>query len=320
MITNVRNIEIFEAGSLSNDDYHGEKYESHASGSLLYDINSECPANAHFGEKEQAAALHFGTSSHAAMLEPDLFKKQFVRELAKSDDENFLTSDSAIKKFIKDKGIPGFSNKSYQDLVIRALDIDPKVQIFELERALQELENPNSTLVKGEDYDSIIKMRDQLFNCDENVNLFKGAALETSIICEVEVNNTWHKVKIRPDIITATGMVPDYKTTSRMNPEEFARQAFNAGYWFKQAFVLDILSAVYGRAFKMALLAQGKKSPFITQLYFLTEEQLQVGREQYIRTLIRFEQCKATDVWPSYFDGAVNLPTPDYIAKRYNFS
>jgi len=320
MITNIRNIKVYPNGELPNEEYHGEKYKDHDSGSGLYRLYSECPADFHYGDKEESAALHFGTASHAAMLEPDLFKKQFVREISKCDDENYLTSDATIKKFIKDKGIPGYSNKPYSDLVNRALDINPNVEIFNLEQVLQQYECAGNTLVKGEDFDNIIQMRKVLFADKSNVELFKGAAFEVSIICEIEIGGNWHKVKIRPDIITKSGMVPDYKTTARMNPEEFARQAFYAGYWFKQAFVYDVLCAVYDTNFFMALLAQGKKSPFIPQLYMLTNEQLQVGREQYVTALTRSYQCKSTNVWPSYFDGAVDLPTPPYIGKQFNFS
>lgn len=320
MITNIRNITVHPNGELSNDDYHSEKYKDYASGSSLYRLFSECPADFNYGEDKESAALHFGTASHAAMLEPKLFEQQFIREVSKVDDENYLTSDMAIKKFIKDKGIPGYQSKNYPDLVIRSLDIDPEVKIFALEKLLQQYKCSGKTLVKGEDFDNIIQMRKVLFSDNDNVELFKDATVETSILCEVLIGDIWHKVKIRPDIITKSGIVPDYKTTARMNPEEFARQAFNAGYWFKQAFVIDILYAVYGLQLVAALLAQGKKSPFIPQLYYLTEEQLQVGREQYLGALYRFEQCKQSNVWPAYFDGAVNLPTPDYIAKRYNFS
>lgn len=320
MITNIRNIQVHPNGELSNDDYHGPDYEDHASGSALYQLYSECPADFKFSEKEPTAALHFGTASHAAMLEPELFDKQFVRAISKEDDVNYLTSDAGIKKVIKDAGIPGYSNKQYSDLVIRALDIDPDVKIFNLECEIQFFECADKTLVKGEDFDNIMQMRKVLFADDDNVELFAGAAFEVSIICEIEINDTWHKVKIRPDIITKSGMVPDYKTTASMKPEDFARQAYYAGYWFKQAFVHDILCVAYDASFGMALLAQGKKSPFIPQLYMLSKEQLQVGREQYMSALSRFEHCKKTDVWPAYFDGAVELQTPDYIAKKYGFN
>lgn len=322
MITKARNIKVYLNNELSNDEYHSEKYEDYSSGSKLYELFSECPAQVAFGAKKQTAALYFGTASHAAMLEPEMFKAEFSRKISKEDNANYLTSDAGIKKFIKDKGIPGYSNKPFYDLVQCALDIDPHVKIFQFDSIRQELkcESKGQTLVKGEDYDNIMQMREVLFNDPDNVELFKGATVESSIMCEVLIGDNWHKVKIRPDIITKSGMVPDYKTTAKMNPEDFARQAYYAGYWFKQAFVIDILAAVYDHKFTAALLAQGKASPFIPQIYLLTNEQLQVGREQYIEALIKIDQCKKDKVWPAYFDGTVNLPTPDFIAKRYNFS
>ena len=67
------------------------------------------------------------------------------------------------------------------------------------------------------------------------------------------------------------------------------------------------------------MLAQGKSSPFITQLYWMTEQQLQIGREQYQFALKQHQFCVETGNWPAYFDGATELVTPPYLAKRYGF-
>jgi hypothetical protein len=104
-----------------------------------------------------------------------------------------------------------------------------------------------------------------------------------------------------------------------MNPEKFGNQAHNAGYWLKQAFVCDVLRAAYNQPFKAGLLAQGKSSPFITQLYWMTEHQLMIGREQYQFALRQHKNCVATGNWPAYYDGATELVTPPYLAKRYGF-
>jgi hypothetical protein len=85
------------------------------------------------------------------------------------------------------------------------------------------------------------------------------------------------------------------------------------------AFQHDVLEAVANKSPRMGLLAQGKSAPYIPQLYWFTAEQLEVGREQYLFALAQYHNCKTRDVWPAYFDGAVDLPTPDYIARRYGF-
>ncbi len=315
-----RNIQVFENGQLSNDDYHGEKYADYASGSSLHLLFTECPAALKFGDKEETAALHFGTASHAAMLEPEMFDKLFVKAISKDDFE--ISSDAAIKAFLKKVGRTGYTTKKYADLVIMAFESDENVKIFSIESLLQEYECAalGQTLVKADDYDMILQMRETLFADPDNVELFKGATFELSVICEIEIAGTWHKVKIRPDIVTANGCVPDYKTTANMNPEKFGRQAHEAGYWFKQAFVCDILSAAYDSHFKAGLLAQGKKAPHIHQLYWLTQDQLQVGREQYQQALRMFTECTNADVWPAYFNGPTELQTPQYVARMYNFN
>jgi hypothetical protein len=318
MITNIRNIQTFTPDQLSNDDYHGEKYAEYASGSSLHLLFTECPAALKYGEHEESAALHFGTASHAAMLEPELFEKEFVKAIKKDDFE--ITSDAAIKAKLKAMGMTGYSTKKWPDLIIMLLNADPEAKIFALESWLQECEcqSKGQTLVGADNYDMIMQMRETLFANPSNIELLKGAQVEMSVICEVEIDGTWHKVKIRPDIITGDRSVPDYKTTANMNPEKFGRQAHEAGYWFKQAFVCDILKAVYEQDFKAGLLAQGKKAPHIYQLYWLTGDQLQVGREQYQSALRMFTHCNESDVWPAYFDEPTELPTPGYVAKMYN--
>lgn len=319
MITDIKNIQIFPNGELDNNDYHGEKFSDHVSGSQLCVIHNDCPAVLKYGENKESAALHFGIASHAAMLEPELFDSLFVRKIAKEDSDKYLTSDAAVKALLKSAGRTGYTTKPWSDLVIMAFECDENVSIFQVESILQEYNSIGKTLVKGDDYDQILIMRSTLFNDEANVELFKDSQFEMSIVCEVEVDGQWNKVKIRPDIITKNCEVPDYKTTRDMCPEKFGNQAHNAGYWLKQAFVCDVLQAAYNQKFKAGLLAQGKSSPFITQLYWMTEQQIQVGREQYQFALKYYKNCVDTDNWPAYHDGATELVTPPYLAKRYGF-
>lgn len=332
MITNIRNIKTFTPAELSNDDYHSDQYDDFVSGSNLHLLYTECPAALKYGEHEATAALHFGTASHAAMLEPVEFDKYFIKALNKDDFD--IKNDADIKAKMKKMGIVGYSTKKYPDLIMMLLELVPDVKIFSLESWIQEAEckangitlvknapvkSPNGTERPG-DYDMIMQMRNTLFANPDNVDLFAGAQVEMSFMCEIEIDGKWHKVKIRPDVITASGLVPDYKTTAFMQPEKFAKQAHDAGYWFKQAFICDILTAIFGKEHRAALLCQGKKSPHIYQLYNLTEEQLQIGREQYEFALHQHKLCNDTDNWPAYFDGPVDLPTPAWLAKQYDFS
>jgi hypothetical protein len=330
MITDIRNIEVHENGKLSNEDYHSHDY---ISGSGLCVIENECPAVLKYGEQKESPALHFGIASHAAMLEPELFEKEFARDIKKEDWDKevkaedgtvtvtnpLLTSDAAIKSKLKELGVKGYSTKKGQELIDMLLEAEPDSLIFKVLQEKHAEANKGKVLVPADDYDNIMQMRKIVFANKDYTEMLKGCYVETSIICEIKVKgcDDWIGVKIRPDIITKNCEVPDYKTTRDIKPEPFGRQAYFAGYLLKQAFVCDVLAAVYKTAFKPGLLAQAKASPFIPQLYWLTEKQREIGRMQYSHSLQYWNYCKTNDVWPTYSDTALDLEIPAYVENKY---
>lgn len=314
MITNIKNIKTFTADELSNEDYHAHEF---ISGTGLVKIYFGCPAEFRFAEQKESPALHFGIASHAALLEPEKFEAEFVRDLCKDDYPDALTSEAATKSWLKERGVKGYSTKTFDQLMEMVEMTGESPQVWKDMTLKFQAENLDKTIVPAKDFDKIMQMRAQVFADPDNVGLLKGAQVETSIICEVEINGTWHGVKIRPDIITKNFEVPDYKTCQDMTPEKFGRDAHDRGYWLKQAFIHDVLQAAYNQDPKMGLLAQGKLSPFIPQLYWMTDHQIDIGREQYQFALEYYSRCLADNCWPAYFDGPADLPTPEYLARTY---
>lgn len=335
MFENVRNIKFFKADNLSNEDYHAD--EDHVSGSTLSAIFHDCPAGWRYAEQKESAALHFGIASHAATLEPSKFDAEFICDIDKNADD-VITSDAAIKAWLKARGVAVKSTASFSDLCKFVVDTGEQCKYLKLDSLVLEAENTKlsdnhpdgdqvtKTIVSYDNFQTIMQMRKVLFADQDMADLLSGAVVEASIYCEVMINGYWVGVKIRPDIITKDFSVPDYKTTADMNPEKFGRQAHDAGYWLKMAFQHDVLQAVKHatKAWKnldpkMGFIAQGKKAPHIHQLYWMTEQQIEIGREQYQSALMQYIECKRRDVWPAYFNGPVDLPTPDYLARRYGF-
>lgn len=319
MINNIRNIQIFKPDELGNDEYHGEKWAAYSSGSELWAVYQSCAAEVEFGEKKETAALHFGTASHSAILEPEVFDSQFVRGLDPDDFE--LKTDAAIKSKLKEMGIKGYSTKSGFDLISLLLQCDPDAMPLALAQAIQDYECKfeDKTIVKHSDYDQIKVMRDTLFNYPSYAELLNGSTNELSIFAEIQIGDKWYKVKCRPDAITKDKQVPDYKTTRSIEPEFFGKQAHDAGYWFKMSFTLDIVNLALGSGHTASLLAQSKTAPYLVQKYNLTENQLNIGREQYQMALMSWQQCKDSENFPAYFDGEVDLFTPEWAANMYGF-
>lgn len=314
------NIKVYSPDELSNEDYHGEATGEFVSGSTLCKIDNECPAAWRFADEERTAALEFGVASHASLLEPEKFEAEFVRGLEPSEYPNALNTDASMKAWLKATGVKGYSTKKKDGLIEMIINTGELVQLFPVMLSAFEKEHDDKTIVDPSDFDNIMQMRRVIFANPEHGKMLEGAMVEHSFTCEIEIDGDTHKVKIRPDIITKNMEVPDYKTTRSAKPEDFGRQAYYAGYWLKQALIHDVLASYFGGVeMKMGLMAQEKKAPFISQLFWLTEEQLEVGRDQYRAALVYYSACKEADVWPAYESGAVDLPTPGYIAKQYNF-
>src|SRR5699024_5136269 len=129
---------VYTPEQMSNEDYHSEA--EHVSGSALCTIHEFSPAHWRFGDKKETPALEFGIASHAALLEPDKFASEFVRGLDKDDYPNALTSDAAMKSWLKERGIKGYSTKTKQELVEMIRKTGEDVDIWaELQSEFNEL-------------------------------------------------------------------------------------------------------------------------------------------------------------------------------------
>lgn len=310
MIKQVRNIKVHQDGSLPIEEYHARHG---ISSSYLYQLSQYCPAKYRYGERDDSPALEFGVASHACMLEPDKFKAEFIRDINPLDDETILTSASAVKKALKDLGVNVLTSFKADEVFELARERGDEIKVLANMQADLRQANPGKVFVKPDDFDALMKMRDALFGTKYIADILEGAFVETSIICDIMIDGYegWITVKVRPDLITKSCLVPDYKTTRDVRPQEFARLASNAGYWFRQVFTCDVLSAVYGTPFYPALIAQEKDAPYIPQLYTMTNgEKIERSRAQYLETLIQYANCLERDSWPAYADGPLELGVP----------
>lgn len=203
-------------------------------------------------------------------------------------------------------------------------ELFPHVHVFPNEVKAWHEKNKGKTMVKAESYDRIMEMRAWLFESEaawpkKLRDIITGAYYETSVICEVKVEgyDHWIKVKVRPDLITKSCLVPDYKTDTDIRPDKFFPKAARLGYWFRQVFVTDVLSAVYGREFIPALIPQEKEKPYEAGLILLqnsTERDvIQEQREAYTEALITYSECTINDVWPGVYSEPLIAEYPHYL-------
>lgn len=342
---------VYTFDQLTNDEYHDPKgwAAEYVSGSSLAEIFATCPAAWKYRPREESKALVFGTQSHTNFQSSELFAKEYRRAPATEDYENLITSQAALAAKLKSFGLTGTSGKTYPDLIKMMVDCGEDLNVQWLIEMIAESQAraDNVELVPAKDYDACVTMRRVLENIPEHNACMNSqtAQRELSIfgtIKGVKVKVRLDHVDICKDVLATviSGydgdgnpvyettrfdeaiVITDYKTTSSANPSEFARLAFNHGYYLKMALQHDLFKKTYPeetRPVVVRLLAQEKKEPYLPIAYRMTDEQLKIGRLQYMSVINQFAECQVNDDWPSYANGEpeIDLQTPDWVRRQY---
>lgn len=350
---------VFTNKQLSNDEYHDPNgwAAEYVSGSSLGDIFNTCPANWKFKKNQVTKALEFGTQSHTNFESKKLFEATYARCPAPSEFKDLITSQTGLAAKLKSFGLKGTSGKQYPDLLKMMVDCGESLNVQWLIEMIAQCEAwaEGKKLVDAVDYDACVTMRAVLEQIPEhNACINSPTAMhEVSIFGEI----SGVKVKVRLDhldlcenvaarILTGYDndgtpvfedviypealVITDFKTTMSANPQEFAKLAFNHGYYLKMALQHDLLKrAIKAGAFVgisedlpivVRLLAQEKKEPFLPLAFRMTMEQIKIGRTQYVSVVHTYKECVENDVWPSYANGAaeVELDTPSWVRYQYD--
>lgn len=312
-------MKVYFNNELSNDDYHADT--KHINGSGLWNIYDRCPAAWRYKdeEDEQSKALIFGTGSHTALLEPELFDDEYVRMPTKEDfGDDLLVTVSDMNSWAKERGIKGLSGKTKAEVIKIIQATGENVKIYDVERMIAEINAKGKTLLEGGDYDAIQQMRAVIHANSYYSSLLAGAHAEVSILGELNGEPS----KVRFDCLTKGGDIIDYKTTVSAKPDEFFRHAARLGYFMKMAMQHDMFVEAYGHAPRSVnLLVQEKKAPFIPALIRLTDEQLRIGRIQLKGAMEIYKACKKFNSWPGYApenNPVIEMETPEWFKKQFN--
>lgn len=342
---------VYTFDQLTNGEYHDPKgwAAEYVSGSSMAEILASCPAAWKYKPREESKALVFGTQSHTNFQSSELFSKEYRRAPAPEDFENLITSQTALASKLKSFGLTGTSGKTYPELIKMMVDCGEDLNVLWLIEMIAESQAraDNVELVPAKDYDACVSMRRVLEAIPEHNACMNSptAQRELSIfgtIKGVKVKVRLDHVDVCKDVLATviSGydgegnpvyettrfdeaiVITDYKTTSSANPTEFSRLAFNHGYYLKMALQHDLFKKAYPeekRPVVVRLLAQEKKEPFLPIAYRMTDEQLKIGRLQYMSVINQFAECQANDVWPSYANGEpeIDLQTPDWVRRQY---
>ncbi len=314
---------VFTRNELSNEAYHSET--DHISGSSLVEIIQGSPAKWKFKQRNSdSKALKFGTLSHTMILEQDVFDKEYLRATDLDAIEGLITSQAGLSAALKKNGVAGTSGKGCSELVEMMYSSGedwPVKWLIEQQESAQALVE-GKELVSAADYDKVVAMREVLCNIPAYNAIVNSETAQKELSIFGEILGVGVKIRIdHVDVVDGVVMINDYKTTADASPEGFGKSAFSHGYLAKMALQRDLFVKAFNEKRKVVvgLLAQEKVEPYLPMRYTLTDEQLRIGRLQYLEALATYKKCKELDIWPGYSNGITEqeLLVPEWALKQY---
>lgn len=118
--------------------------------------------------------------------------------------------------------------------------------------------------------------------------------------------------KGRLDFVAEAGAIVDLKSTRDGSPTGFAREVLRYEYHAQAAFYVDGYEAETGVRLPFLFVAVEATAPFVTQVYRLPEDVLELGRERYRQLLAHLNVCRRERRWPGYAETEMELVLPPW--------
>lgn len=264
------------------------------------------------------AAQMIGTAFHALLLEPELFDEDYV--LAMEAPEGALVTADDIKAVLKEIGEKVSGTKP--ELISRLKELRPDTLILDELKHNFAVRNAGRTIISRELWEQLKRMRDA-------VMAHPAAAALMSLKGKAEQSVYWTDpatgvaCRCRPDWWPGD-IIVDLKTTDDASKEGFARSIEKYGYHRQNAFYVDGVEVVTGKAPKAFLFLAVEKDACVIDgqakgvaVYRLTDESVQLGRLQYREALEAYAACKMSGKWPGYGDKIQSIDLPAWVLSRH---
>lgn len=168
---------------------------------------------------------------------------------------------------------------------------------------------PGQVPVEPEFFDNFEAMLDSFVSNSKAMEMLNKAKVEQSVYAQDPATNLY--IKARPDIWGA-GFAADLKSTTNM--DSFERNIFAMGYDVQAAHYLETIKAATGEDItEFYFIAYEQKSPFGSQIFRLSEHDLNRARAQRNLWLSEVAACMKDNSWPSYSDEIREATRPAYM-------
>lgn len=246
----------------------------------LFDLS---PAHARHaltsGGLEPTPALDFGAALHAAALEPERFK---------------------------------------DDYIVVPAGTERKTRMGKLRWAQFERDAGTRIRLKHEEHERIVSMVAAIQGLPTAAALVFGPGKNETSAVWVDPA-TGELCKGRTDRLTPFAgwtWVVDVKSATCAAPRAFARDLVKYGYHEQAAFYLDGLATLAEADRRFAWVVIEKNPPYCVAIYEPDQRTLAAGRRAYRTHLETFRRCRESGEWPGYADGITPITLPGWVPEE----
>lgn len=206
---------------------------------------------------------------------------------------------SAYHKFI-------LENESFFNEYYVIPDVDKRTKAGR--EAIREAEdaNPGKTGITAEEFEQIQEMRNMLI-LDPITRPYleaieKGEARTEVAFCWID-KQTGEMCKCKADMILDEGTNPtivDFKTCSSCEDGAFQRDLKKYGYLFQAGFYCEGIDFCTLEKHAFTFIGQEKTPPYAPRIFYLEEPEIEVGKQQFHKLLMKYHECRMHDTWDGY--------------------
>jgi PDDEXK-like domain of unknown function (DUF3799) len=231
-------------------------------------LNPERPRKEFNGNTQ---ALIIGNAFHQFILEPELFKKNYMTE----PERVYLNRDGR-------EAYDAYKNHMAQ------------------------LEKTKKIILSIEDMKTLLGMYKSLSEHTQACELIRESIYEHSYFWEDEHSGLM--VKARPDILRHNAII-DLKTCRDANSYSFQRQMYEEGYHIQGAMIREGVKQLTGVDIPTVInICVEKTYPYQIGIKIISESALNAGHMKYKQALLDMKACFDSGIWPSYGIEEVELP------------
>ncbi|MEI6747368.1 MAG: PD-(D/E)XK nuclease-like domain-containing protein [Methylococcaceae bacterium] len=191
---------------------------------------------------------------------------------------------------------------------IVAPDVDKRTKAGK--EAWAELEASGKVVLSHADFMMVSSIATSVMNHPTASKLLTGGAAEVAVFGEID----GVPAKCKCDYLREGVAIIDLKTTD--DAGDFSRSVSKWGYHQQAAWYQDVMISIGQPVRAFIFVVVEKSAPYAVATYELSEEWIEIGRQQNQRALSLFKNCTESGKWFGYGEGIEMLSPPAWATRQ----